>query len=443
MSVFRKSALDKLSSPEQLDKLIKMTSPRSWMVLAFFVLIILATLLWSFTGSIPKKIQAQGIMLSNGGADSVFSSVDGVISDVTIQEYDYVKVGDTIARISQSAAAGELEKVEAEIKEVEGIKLDNQSNETHISENAFNLYDIKNKINDLNSQIAKMKKGDLSDSLELQKYNADLELRQEELKTAIKNVERKEFLLKQGAIAKTEYEQAVSGKETAENNLKSVELSFDSQLKDLTTRKATLIESFNATKSSRLDTLSKNRLDLKQNLKDSEIVSSVEGQVLSVNITKGNIVQKGVEIAKILKKGKDVNETGAIFYVPIEQGKKLVPGMVINVYPTTINRQEYGHMISVITSVSKYAVSTEDMRRKLGNDDLVNLFLKGGVPVEVEAYLIKDESTESGYYWSSKKGKTVSIAEGTICDASITIEVNKPIALVIPLLKEKISPFEK
>ncbi len=441
MSVFRKSALEKLSSPEQLDKLIKMTSPRSWTVLAFFVLIIIATLIWSVVGSIPKNIQAQGIIISSGGTKSIYSAVEGEISDVTIEKNDYVQVGDTIARVSQSASADELEKTDEEMKLIEGITLNSQSDKTQISENAASLYDIIDQIADINKQIADIKNSSATSTAQ-KKYKEQLDMNQKELDAAIKNLERKEALYNSGAISRIEYEQAVSDKDAAQSNLKITQLSFASDLNNLEDRKTTLEESFKTTKASKLDSLNKRMDDLKKQLHDSDIVNTVEGQVISVNVMKGNYVQKGVEIAKILSMGKDVNETGVIFYVPIEQGKMLTPGMKINVYPTTVSRQEYGHMIAVITNVSVYAASSEDMRKKLGNDDLVNRFLNSGVPVEVDAYLIKDGSTESGYYWSSKKGKGVKILEGTLCDSSITIELNKPITLVIPLLKEKISPFE-
>lgn len=63
-----------------------------------------------------------------------------------------------------------------------------------------------------------------------------------------------------------------------------------------------------------------------------------------------------------------------------------------------------------------------------------------GVLVEINANLLKDENTRSGFYWSGKKGRDVVVNEGTICDVSVTIEENRPISLVIPLLKEKLLP---
>ena len=40
-----------------------------------------------------------------------------------------------------------------------------------------------------------------------------------------------------------------------------------------------------------------------------------------------------------------------------------------------------------------------------------------------------------GYAWSSKKGKDVYLADGTMLEASIVVEKKAPITMVIPLLK--------
>ena len=45
--VFRKSALEKLPSPEQLDKAMVVTSPASWAVLTGVALIVAAAVVWA------------------------------------------------------------------------------------------------------------------------------------------------------------------------------------------------------------------------------------------------------------------------------------------------------------------------------------------------------------------------------------------------------------
>ena len=55
--LFRKSAIEKLSSPEQLDKAIVITPPSFWIALAGGVLIVVVALLWGIFGKLPVKVE--------------------------------------------------------------------------------------------------------------------------------------------------------------------------------------------------------------------------------------------------------------------------------------------------------------------------------------------------------------------------------------------------
>ena len=59
--LFRKSSLEKLSSPEQLDKAITVSTPVSWLALIGITAIIGAVVVWSILGSLPTIVSAQGI----------------------------------------------------------------------------------------------------------------------------------------------------------------------------------------------------------------------------------------------------------------------------------------------------------------------------------------------------------------------------------------------
>ena len=66
--IFRKAALDRLSSPDQLDRVMKITSPLSWIALLGVTLIIAAVVVWSFTGSLLSTVTANGILVSSSTA---------------------------------------------------------------------------------------------------------------------------------------------------------------------------------------------------------------------------------------------------------------------------------------------------------------------------------------------------------------------------------------
>jgi len=64
--IFRKVSLERLSSPEQLDQLMTVTTPCGWISLAAIGGVILTALLWSIFGTIPKTVKSQGILIRGG-----------------------------------------------------------------------------------------------------------------------------------------------------------------------------------------------------------------------------------------------------------------------------------------------------------------------------------------------------------------------------------------
>jgi hypothetical protein len=62
--LFRKIALERLSSPEQLDQLLHVTSPRTWIATVAFLLLIGMGVTWACIATIPESITEQCIVVS-------------------------------------------------------------------------------------------------------------------------------------------------------------------------------------------------------------------------------------------------------------------------------------------------------------------------------------------------------------------------------------------
>jgi multidrug efflux pump subunit AcrA (membrane-fusion protein) len=100
-TVFREISLKKLSSPEQLDQLIRLTSPKAWLAMVAIGLILACAAMWSYVGSIPTKIEGQGILLNNAGVYPLNADTSGQVTDIRFVSGDMVNKGDVIARIAQ------------------------------------------------------------------------------------------------------------------------------------------------------------------------------------------------------------------------------------------------------------------------------------------------------------------------------------------------------
>jgi hypothetical protein len=62
--IFRQEALERLSSPERLDELMHVTSPRSWIALAALGGLIVAALIWSIFTTLSTTVSGSGVVES-------------------------------------------------------------------------------------------------------------------------------------------------------------------------------------------------------------------------------------------------------------------------------------------------------------------------------------------------------------------------------------------
>ena len=57
-SIFRQKSIDRVSSPEQLNDYIRVTSPRIWLVIAAVLFLLAGMILWGVFGSVEMKDSA-------------------------------------------------------------------------------------------------------------------------------------------------------------------------------------------------------------------------------------------------------------------------------------------------------------------------------------------------------------------------------------------------
>lgn len=64
-NLFRKSSLERVSSPEQLNEYIKVTNPSLIAILIGIFTILTAGAVWIFSGGIPKTVDMQGVIVKD------------------------------------------------------------------------------------------------------------------------------------------------------------------------------------------------------------------------------------------------------------------------------------------------------------------------------------------------------------------------------------------
>ena len=95
--LYRKSALERISSPEQLDKALTVTSPMSWAALAAVTVMIVVTIIWSIVGTIPVTVTTSGIIASPVSTNAIYCPETGTVLSVLVSPNTQISINDPVA----------------------------------------------------------------------------------------------------------------------------------------------------------------------------------------------------------------------------------------------------------------------------------------------------------------------------------------------------------
>ena len=273
--LFRSAALERLSSPEQLDQLVRVTRPAGWLSLLALSLILLTAILWGIFGSLPIQVTGQGILLSAGGLHDVVSPVAGQVVAVGFDAGQVIQAGQVVAHIAKTG-------------------------------------------------------------------------------------------------------QSIS----------------------------------------------------------VPVSSPYSGRIVERLVDAGSPIAEGAPLLSVEGLNPDGRvDVVAVVYMAPAEGKKIRPGMEVQISPSTVRREEFGFMLGQVASVGQFPATPQGMLRVLGNPELVKTLSAVGAPIEVRVTLLADANSTSGYAWSSEAGPPIQVDSGTLCDAWITLDQRRPISLVFPSLK--------
>ena len=96
--LYRKSSLERISSPE-LDTMLKISSPMSWLALAGATMIVVITIIWAFIGRIPMTVTTTGIVTSPDGTNAVYSNTAGTVTNVFVARGDKIYEKDVLMEV--------------------------------------------------------------------------------------------------------------------------------------------------------------------------------------------------------------------------------------------------------------------------------------------------------------------------------------------------------
>lgn len=475
--IFRQGALEKLSSPEQLDKAIKIIAPRDWWWLGTLGITLSIALIWSILGRIPITVQGQGILLrsrSVSGQPLEISDFEapgeGRLTKLLVKEGDLVQKGQVIGEIDQPDLRDQLQSKRLELRQLQAQNTslrDLEARSVELSQKSLSTkrYNLKSQIQSLKSRSAFLREQKLS-ALKEQQWELQDQLKRNNKVAKLQQdiLKRQQPLVQEGAISKTMLIQSEQELVTTQNadaellaNIQQLNVDIStaneeylitldriadlrSQISDLDSQSEDVVLQNQTRQTDRqiqIQAVRREITQLEANLKQrSQIISPYDGSVLSVFVPTNQIVSTGKPLGQIRVKGGATTPLKNLVYFTDGDGKRIAPGMKVAITPDTVKREEYGGIVGRVLSVSSYPVSQKSAEEFVEDEALAETLTSNGRNIEVFVQLQAKPDSPSGYLWTASRGPTSLITSGTTTTTQVTVEERAPISFILPVLRK-------
>jgi HlyD family secretion protein len=410
--IFRKVALERLSSPEQLDQLMQVTDPKGWLALGALGALLLASVTWGVLGSIPTEARGEGILLRQGGVSSLVAAETGQVEEILVSVGDVIRKGQVVARVRQEELLRQIQ------------------------DSRDRLADARAKYQDLVRYAGAQRQ--LRDrDLAQQRANLRQTVAAAEREVALirERMASERDLLKDGLITRQTLLTSEQSLNAAQDKLANARL----ELNGLELKRVDAEQQLDQQIQTREAEIRDLEIELRERQaklgETARVTSPRAGRVLELLVDRGDVVNPGTALLNLEVVSDDLV---AVLFVPATAGKRVQPGMQVRVTPSTVKREEFGSILGKVTWAAEYPSTSRGMIRLLGNEALVTKLMEEGPPIQVNVALERDPATPSGFRWSSSTGPSLKISSGTLATGDVVVRQEPPINLVIPKVREKL-----
>jgi HlyD family secretion protein len=399
--LFRKTALDKLASPERLDVLMQVTSPQGWIALWTIGIVLAIAVGWSVLGRIGERVNGQGLLIRSEGNRSIRASGAGRLSSLLVRYGQEVVSGELIGKIEVASVDDRIKIAEAEY---ENLKRENarRSSEDRVQSNTFQ------------QQVRELQDRRKEQQRKLEARRIYLEERGE--------------MLKKGTISRREYEATDAEVSNLEGEVLRAGQQIDT-IQSNTTAVGQRVRTGDTSVAEALLRLQKARSE-RTNLVN--VTSAFSGRVMTLPKREGDVVQANEVIAAIEETAAPLQ---AALLVSDREGPRIKKGMTVQLDLTPIvRREQYGVLLGTVTSVGQYAATAEEVQSVIANVTQTQEILRSGSKFLVRVALVPASNTKTGFAWSSSSGPSEPIAGGmTISSGAVIVESRRPVCRVLPI----------
>lgn len=467
--MFRKEALEQLSSPEQLEQLMEVTTRKAWISIYTIAATLFCILVWSVFGQIPITVDGAGIFVFPRRVVSFQSPAPGQVVTLTVGVGDFVHKGDVIGTLNQPDLEQDLEQERVRLAEANSqsrLKGDALGKRMVLEREA-----IERKRELLGERIESLRRISeaqkarnavylAQQSQNLTQARSTQENLGEALKERYQSYERlrSEGLSSDDSVLAARQRYMDNQVQRSDLDLKSQELElkrleneqahqqsldriedFRNQLQELEIREKELQQQElenSVNTAQRIQEIERNIARIEGQLATrGQIVSDYTGRVLEITAGPGQMVNAGQRLGAIETEDSEGELMGVAFFA-VGDGKKLVEGGALRLTPSTVERQRFGSIVADITSVSAFPVTTDAISSMVGNSEVAEDISQGRSLIQVVASLKKNADAYTGYQWTSGKGPPGPLTAGTTASARATVEYRRPITFVIPILRK-------
>ena len=113
--IFRKAALDKIASPDQMDQSMTVVRPSTVLALISVFIMMVVAVLWCIFGTVPEVVHGRGVIINIDKIESIKYPGTGIVENIFISHGERVYNGQVIARIDQQQVIANSSGVVMEI----------------------------------------------------------------------------------------------------------------------------------------------------------------------------------------------------------------------------------------------------------------------------------------------------------------------------------------
>jgi HlyD family secretion protein len=407
--IFREVALERLSSPEELDRLLKVTDSKAWIAQLTIFALTVVVLVWGFSGRVPSVVSGQGVIVRRGGVLNVVSAGSGVVAQLKVKVGDKINKGQIIAEVAQPAMLEKRKNAEEALA---------QARRERDRSRALRL------------EQAKMD----SAAVQRQRSNAELEVQHlgQQADLAKENVSAQNQLFAAGIVTKQKTIEASQNLAVIQDKIASVQ----AHLQELQAQEFSIqakVQEQDEQKEMGIEDLERNLSAVNKDLEIAgNVVSPYRGEVLEVKVSAGSTVGASDPILSIQP---DVQDLEVLLYVSAARAKDVRNGMEVKISPSTVKPEEFGFIKGYVTYVSDFPDTPAELMNNFQNEVLMRTLTAEGPVTGLHVEMQTNPKTFSGYQWSSSAGPRLTLSGGTLCAGQVVTRWQRPVELLLPALR--------